>query len=129
MRKQRDQWQVHQSQNWPGEIYSQTSASHILTDIIIVQEICLGRRGEDCSLTFTVRQAGQDAQSIASQFGLPVGLFEANNYCDGSTGRCPQFPPGTVSFWILDRSIIGVLSLLLTDCVHCTLPHWETPEV
>ena len=62
--------------------------------------------GEVCPVPYTVTRAGQDAWSIASQFGLPVGLFEANNYCDGSTGRCPQFPPGTVSFWILDRSII-----------------------
>ena len=31
VRKRRDQWKVHQSQNWPSEIYSPTSASYILT--------------------------------------------------------------------------------------------------
>ena len=43
MRKQRDQWQLHQSQNWRGEIYSQTSAtaseSHILIKTIIVENL------------------------------------------------------------------------------------------
>ena len=39
MRKRRDQWQVHQSQNRPGEIYSPTSASYILTKTIIVENL------------------------------------------------------------------------------------------
>ena len=56
-----------------------------------------------------------------------------NNYCyytgSGRGRNCPSFNDGTVSFWILDRSVI--LSLLLTGCVHCTAQHcWNcSPEV
>ena len=105
----------------------------MLTDTIIVQSIWLqGDQGEDCPITFTVRQEGQNAQSLADQFHIPIEIFQGNNYCynkDGSGTICPPFLPGKVSFWILNRSSIRVLSFLLTDCVHCTLPHYETLEV
>ena len=35
MWKRGDQWRLHQSPSWPGEIYSQTSALHILIKTII----------------------------------------------------------------------------------------------
>ena len=39
MRKRQDQWPVHQSQYWPGEIYSPTYTSHILTKTIVVENL------------------------------------------------------------------------------------------
>ena len=54
--------------------------------------------GQHCPLPYTVIQAGQDARSIASQFDIPVQLFEINNYCNLNGPICPPFPPGTVSF-------------------------------
>ena len=87
-------------------IYSQTSASHILTETIIVANLpwTEGRRLLANSYRWRWRRGPEDSFGIAYKFKIPEDVFKANNYCDGD--KCPPFRRGSVSFWILDRSII-----------------------
>ena len=73
--------------------------------------------GQDCRETHQVRWP-ENARSIANEYHVPLEVFDDNNYCVNGGRHCPPFNVETVSFWILDRSIIQVLSLFSTGCVR-----------
>jgi len=69
----------------------------VCTNLHPDQNICLGRKGEDCKDTYVVKW-GDSAESIAREFNIPLGIFEDNNYCyHSSSGKiCPRFNVETV---------------------------------